>query len=225
MAYYRGISTTFWTPYSTTYISQTLQDLHGAYKAGTLERLEPAQCLNQYATAIQSNRRHVLLVASDASFPTLEQNRFINGSHVYWASPFYAASAQNSEDAANAYNWICSGVNKTGSCSNVINEIQPAQGTWEVGTYCPDDPYQTCTAGPFPIEYCLSQRAEPHCRLQFDTTIAIVVTVLNFGKLFLSETLQAQSRVRYTPSRKYATGDGTSIREITWLLQNGLAVK
>jgi hypothetical protein len=37
----------------------------------------------------------------------------------------------------------------------------------------------------FPVDYCLSEVAEPHCKLQFVPAIAVLVTVLNLCKAVL----------------------------------------
>jgi hypothetical protein len=159
---------------------QLLQNLHNKYKIGALKTLTPAECITQYATSVQSNRRHVLLVASDDKFPTAEQNMFINGSHVYWAGSFAASSAKETASAASSYDWMCTAMPKFASvCSHEIDSVRSNPTAWRVGNYCPGQLY--CEKS-FPVEYCLSEPAEPHCRLQYDLTIAIVVTVLNFGK-------------------------------------------
>jgi hypothetical protein len=161
-----------------------LQDLHAKYKAGALKTLTPAECITQYATSLQSNRRHVLLVASDNNFPTAEQNVFVNGSHVYWAGPFSASDAQDASNAAVSYSWMCTGMVPDGyTCSNKIDSARSNPNAWRVGNYCP---YGAYCGKNFPVEYCLSEPAEPHCRLQYDLTIAVVVTVLNFGTYCLT---------------------------------------
>jgi hypothetical protein len=179
----------YWTTYADSEIPRILQTLHDDAKAGMLERLTPTECLNRYATSIQSNRRNLLLVAGNNNFPTAEENKFMNGSHVYWSGPFYASDARTGERAADAYNWICSAMQKETACSSNVNEAHNSPGTWKVGNnYACESPYNKispCQLGTFPVEYCLSQKAEPHCRLQFDTTIAILVTVLNLSKFFL----------------------------------------
>jgi hypothetical protein len=178
----------FWNTYLQYDIPQILSTLHRNAKAGTLDRLNPTDCLNRYATSIQSHRRNLLLVAGDHNFPTAEKNKFINGSHVYWAAPFYSSDAKTGERAADAYNWICSAMQKNTSCSSNVNEALNSPGTWKVGNNRDCEAYYStarpCELGTFPVEYCLSEKAEPHCRLQFDTTIAILVTCLNFGKSF-----------------------------------------
>lgn len=173
-----------WTSFSSTSFPKILQDLRKDYKADALERLEPGDCLNRYATAIQSDQRHLLLVASDNDFPPVSENIYMNGSHVYWASPFYASSAEDSSTASNAYDWICASRGSLEPCSVEVESIKSDPGNWTVGRTCPPPSYyfrDVCSSTPFPVQYCLAQKAEPHCRLQFDSTIAIVVTVLNLG--------------------------------------------
>lgn len=173
--------------YSTTGLGDILEDMRAEYKAGSLDRLEPSDCISRYSTSIQSNRRHVLLVASDDNFPATSENRYMNNSHVYWASPFYADDATSGEQAANSYNWMCSAMNIDGVCSNNVDIVRGSPDSWRVGYDCNDDfnginMGNLCNLKTTPVQYCLSQRAQPHCRLQFDTTIAVVVTVLNFCK-------------------------------------------
>ncbi|KAF3045926.1 hypothetical protein E8E12_007517 [Didymella heteroderae] len=42
-----------------------------------------------------------------------------------------------------------------------------------------------CDRYEYPINYCLSESADPKCRLHFNTVIAVIVTVLNFFKAVL----------------------------------------
>jgi len=180
----------YWRPYDPVNVPRILDNIHKKYKSGLLEKLQPQECLSQYATNLVSNRRHVLLVASDDSFPTLENNVFMNGSHVYWAAPYYATDSENSRDASNAYNWICSGMRYDSFCANEVDKLKANVSAWRTGHYCPTSidysgAYAYCAeARTFPVQYCLSERAQPHCRLQFDTTIAVIVIVLNAGKFF-----------------------------------------
>jgi hypothetical protein len=59
-------------------IHTVLNDLHQEYTDGHLQRLEPAECLQEYATSIQPTRRHLLLVADETKFPPIDQNIFIS---------------------------------------------------------------------------------------------------------------------------------------------------
>ncbi|KAF2030263.1 hypothetical protein EK21DRAFT_112181 [Setomelanomma holmii] len=169
-------------------IPSILLDLHNDYKNNKLERLESAQCLNRYATSIQSNQRHVLLVAGDDRLPSANANRFMKGSHVFWANPFAAGDANSAPLAADAYSWICSGLDSAGDspCSSMIDGVRSNLSAWHVGPYCTNSTQYGCVDHiNLPVEYCLAQHAEPHCRLKFETTIAVIVTVLNFAKAVL----------------------------------------
>jgi hypothetical protein len=139
---------------------------------GRLDRIEAADCLNQYAKTIQSDRQNLQLVASDSSFPRPEENTYINGSMVYWAGSFTASDmAATLEDASTSYSWIRSALpDSAGACTDAVEQIKSAPETWRIG-----DPQ-------WPVQYCLSQRAQPHCKLQFIPLVLIIVTALNFGK-------------------------------------------
>ncbi|KAH5234289.1 hypothetical protein HBI62_025840 [Parastagonospora nodorum] len=183
------MGTSYWQIYNTANVPRILDDMHKKYKRGLLVKLQPQECLNKYATSIVSNRRHVLLVASDDNFPTLEDNVFINGSHVYWAGPYYATDSKNPRDASNGYNWICSGMQYNSFCANDVDKLKANVSAWRTGHYCPTPTTPLgafcAEARTFPVQYCLSEPAQPHCRLQFDTTIAVIVTVLNAVKAAL----------------------------------------
>jgi hypothetical protein len=110
-----------WEDRSILHAHTVINDLQANYKAGRLQRLEPAECIQEYATTIQSTRRHLLLVADEDKFPSMDHNVFINGSRIHWGFPFYSTNAMGSEDADNAYDWICSGLPKdvTSSADNI----------------------------------------------------------------------------------------------------------
>jgi hypothetical protein len=164
-------------------VPRVLRTLYADYKAQALETLTPAECITQYATSMQSKRRHLLLVAGNDNFPTAAENIFINGSNVYWAGPFYASDARTSGSASDSYNWMCSASHMfNGLCSNKIDNVRKNSAAWRVGFYCPRA--EVCAERSFPVEYCLSQPAEPHCKLQYDLIIAVAVTILNFGKCY-----------------------------------------
>lgn len=139
---------------------------------GRLDKLGPAECLEQYGKTIQSDRQNLLLVAGDSNFSPRQNNSFINGSMVYWAGSFTAGDMANTlQEASESYSWICSGLPESEeACADRIQQIKSTPQTWRV-----DDSL-------WPVEYCLSQKAEPRCKLQFIPIVLIVVTVLNFSK-------------------------------------------
>lgn len=156
-------------------MSFRLQKLWDEARAGQLQKLSPSQCINEYAQMIQSSRRNLLLVANDNNFPRPDDNNYKKGSRVYWTGRFDADSARHNALSADAYHWICStssfdAPNQTlKPCSEEIENIKHrGLESWRVG-------------GKWPVEYCLSEIAEPHCKLHFELSIAILVTVLNLS--------------------------------------------
>lgn len=172
-------------------LPETLTSLWKKARAGHLERLSPAECIDQYAQIINSNRRNVLLVANDTNFPPPEENKRFGGSRAYWMNYFSADSAQGTGTASSAYDWICSGTsgNPSAYCSDKVEDIKRASEDWQVGDYCNKATVRSCDYSYFPVEYCLSEKAEQKCQLHFEPTIAIIITVLNFCKFSLLKSL------------------------------------
>jgi hypothetical protein len=178
-----------------------LKGLRSKAHAGVLERLDPARCINEYAMSIQSKRQNLLLVAHDDVFPPPKDNYFINGSRVYWGAEFYASSATDPSNSVNSYDWICSGLHNNSDtngdfkvpfhpglvqnagtrCSKDVKSIKAANpDSWRVGVYC--DRNGTCDFANWPVEYCLSELAEPHCKIYLEPNIVTIVTILNLSK-------------------------------------------
>jgi len=163
-----------------------LEDLWGKLHMDALEKLEPAECIGQYATSIQTNRRNLLLVASNDHFNQSERDtsytdtsapggeRNITNPNVYWTQLFNAADAKNHATAVESYEWICSVIpgKADSDCSTRVEILKGKPTTWHVG----DGGFA------WPVEYCLSEKAVPRCKLHFQPSIAIVVTILNFCK-------------------------------------------
>lgn len=106
-----------------------LNALHANYQADELQKLELAECLQEYATALQSTRRHLLLVAGEDKFPNMDQNTFMNGSRIYWGSSFFSTAAIEAVTAATSYDWMCSGLSEREAgnevvCARDIEEIR-----------------------------------------------------------------------------------------------------
>lgn len=170
-----------------------LQDLWSRARDNKLERLTPTDCFNQYTQSIQSKHRNLLLVARDDKFPSPENSTYIPNSRVYYGGRFTASSATESGLAANSYAWVCSNLNLRSDelCANEVERLKK-QGldNWAIGQGCTlrkktntsSALYYDCHVLNNPVEYCLSERAEPHCKLQFEPHIAIIVTILNFGR-------------------------------------------
>ncbi|XPS76152.1 hypothetical protein M3J07_008208 [Ascochyta lentis] len=174
-----------------------LDSLWSKARNGTLDRLEPAECINQYATLIQSSRRNVLLVASDGEFPGKDKNTLINGSYVYDALPFASTDIYRPENAGGAYEWICSGMPSSyyDDCTSRISDVKSDVSAWRVGrNNCSTIEYpgggiaSGCNEQfreTYPVSYCLSEEALPHCKVHFSRDISILVNIINLVKAIL----------------------------------------
>lgn len=145
-----------------------VRSLHERARNGTLVRLEPQACIDQYAQMIQSFHRHVLLVGENDKFPPPSENQDVwNGSYIYSYNPYEASNLIYPDQASDTFYWICSGVEEVAECVNGIDLVKN-QSPWVVDGY--------------PVRYCLSENAPQMCKLQFIPGIAILVTILNFIK-------------------------------------------
>jgi len=172
-------------------IPSVLESLWEKARAGNLEKLEPNRCIDEYATSIQSNHRNLLLVSDDSFFPPSTENKFINGSHIYWGAGFDAYTASDSGFASNAYHWICSASHDLlNPCSVRVQDVKK-QESWQVGWLCDDE--GLCDLSRTPVEYCLSEPAQTHCKLHFEPTITTVITILNLCE-FRSRSLRLYRR-------------------------------
>jgi hypothetical protein len=137
-------------------------------------------------------------VASDDQFPGPEKNMFINGSDIYGALPFASIDARGPEQAADAYDWICSGLDRDSErCISRVAEVRSNPSNWTVEidnctrTVSYEDNrvnsvYTECHPGEvYPVSYCLSERAPAHCKVHFSRDISILVTIINLLKAAL----------------------------------------
>ena len=120
-----------------------------------LEKLGPIACIQAYSPEFVSGRSDFALIV-DANF---------------------------TDDPTEVGDWLCSGAGHNGyigDCiaSQVIKDIKNGEA-WRFIEITSDS--GTTVDGP--IEYCLSQRVEEHCQLQFSILIMIIVIVANFLKL------------------------------------------
>ncbi|KAF2792690.1 hypothetical protein K505DRAFT_338477 [Melanomma pulvis-pyrius CBS 109.77] len=126
--------------------------LHESARDGGLERLENIDCINEYAQMIQTSRRNVLVVTSDNK-RALDDN---------------AENFSIKVSTYDSYSWICSGLDSSLRCYQLIDEVRNNPQGWVVYSH--------------PVQYCLSEKATPHCKLRLNLPVAILVTVLNLLK-------------------------------------------
>lgn len=136
------------------------------------ERLERGECIDAYATQFLTTRRNLVAVVSDDTTAT---NSSIRGVHL---NRFIYN--KNVPTAFNPYPWICNapdGLSRYGFteeerdseyCSNKVSKVKSHATTWNVRG--------------FDIEYCLSERVEGQCSLNFNLYIIVVVMICNAAK-------------------------------------------
>lgn len=158
--------------------SKELEYIWNKSREGSLERLDPMECLTEYATPLQSNRRHVLLVTDDTYNATLVSGlpkTFPLNPNVYSVLDFEATRGIQSTSASGSFSWICSGLSTSEKrCAFALDEVRSAYPPWTVSEY---------GDGTWSVKYCLSEPAIPRCKLRFSRLIAIIVTMLNLCKL------------------------------------------
>lgn len=158
-----------------------------------LDRLETTQCLKEYSVYVQSRRRNLLLVTREDDFVgernyskppdyiNYESDKRVENSNIYQTFRFNAEMATRPGFTwEHPYAWILSGDHSDRTPEEALQELERAPQTWKVGSYdySPAEPVLL----EWPVLYCLSERATPHCKLRFSRVIAIVVTCLNFGE-------------------------------------------
>lgn len=178
-----------------------LKSLWTQSRNGKLDRLSPAECLSAYGTLVQSTRRNLLIVTADeniVSAPTqfsFPSDRDINNTNWYQYGYFDAVNAlRHYQRNFDELYWMCSELpRKTTPCINRIRELRQAPQSWVVGASCSSTQPGYCDQYRWPVDYCLSERADLQCKLHFNLAIAIVVTTLNFCKCPRMRMIQLKS--------------------------------
>ena len=142
------------------------------------DRISNLDCIHNYDTSIQSNRRKVVLFAADVKMLLPNTTADRTTSELYGLNRFSASDVSLSNDVVKAYDWICSSdpqlANKT--CSD---DPKHTPDTWKVS-------YISDNLTSYLVDYCLSKKAEPRCKVQLTLPIAILVTVLSLFKAALT---------------------------------------
>lgn len=177
-----------------------LENIWAKSRNGSLDRLDPAECIAAYGTLIQSTRRNLLVVIADEHVDRDVEEVYTSSGYRDLHTPnllmTWSFSAQYSLGywgrRGDTIPWICSDLPyKDGvRCSNRLTELSPQN--WTISPACTLlKTVDACTAGmemgglhghPYrwPVEYCLSEPAEDRCQMHFSPLIAGVVTALNF---------------------------------------------
>jgi hypothetical protein len=141
-------------------LASTVQDLHNKAVNNQLTRLENKECIDAYATAFLTQRRHLILVTDETP----------NTEPYYYDNVAATVEPSASSCAAASFEWICSGTS--------YSERLPCKGdfcTAEVGKL---DPTAWKPFGQ-KVAYCLSETVDQTCTLQFSVDLAVVVIIFN----------------------------------------------
>lgn len=145
-----------------------MERIFNTIKTDNWERLEPAQCLEQYVQPFQTTRGDLLLVAPDDAFPSNRDSAFI----MYGDEELVPTDSTNQ---CPPYTWICG----TG-CSSPRG-FTPCQ--YRLAPF-----RQNITSWrPFgnEVKYCLSEPIEQHCRLLYSPYLALIVILFNVFKAII----------------------------------------
>ncbi|GAB1196508.1 hypothetical protein APSETT444_005779 [Aspergillus pseudonomiae] len=140
--------------------------LHAKAQNGTLHRLENSACVDAYATAFQSTYGSLILVTGNAT-PADHFNL------VYTQQVFKTNVAVV---GVSGYNWICEDLEyykyewQLTPCITSLPQVQArvAENNWTVGGY--------------KSEYCLVEEPTPHCKLQYNLYLVVIVIAFNIVK-------------------------------------------
>lgn len=130
-------------------------------KAGKLERLSKTECVNAYAQNYQSAHGTVLLVVSNTT------EGYTDGAIAdYETQVAPVTSLDNS--APNPFSWICDSLRDGRDCGSGVSSVQSHIDDWQ----------------PFgkPIEYCMAEKIEQHCRLEYSVHLVLVVVLTGLLK-------------------------------------------
>ncbi|KAF2790980.1 hypothetical protein K505DRAFT_310397 [Melanomma pulvis-pyrius CBS 109.77] len=167
------------------HLEEPIRMMHAKARNKILDTLPNAECISEYAKMIQSERRNVLLVADDSKYPPANAST-IGATNVYAVGKFNASDAEFPWQALGSYGWICSDLrtwDATTTCASLLGQIENAPDAWKVGTTAG---IGYVTVGPtYGVQYCLSEKTEPRCKLQFILPIMVLVTILNLLKAIL----------------------------------------
>ncbi len=153
-----------------TTVQQLVQD-------NRFERLENAECINAYAVDLQTSRRTLVVVSSNASIH--DTGSIIGSGHQDYVLPERWSTLQQ---GYNPYDWMCGtrevslhGVkfDRSGNlpkCYTYVKRFQPIPGEW-----WPSD---------WHADHCLSEKVDGQCSFNVNLAIIWIVVACNVIKFF-----------------------------------------
>ncbi len=158
------------------YPNSTLRDYQ---KAANWNNLTNEECIKVYSQQFVTGNNDLLAVTSALNATTPEPNS---------SYPLYVQSVENADDL-----WLCdktSDIETNNSCNT--SALLTDAANWTINIH---------RGGGYPtqavlIQYCLSQRVDEHCTLQFSLLIITIVIVCNITKLACMTMLLLQQQAK-----------------------------
>ena len=175
------------------------REIHRKIQENRFQRLDNIDCIDAYATTLQTHRGDLLVVAKSDDIVWGNQidnyrtdDDYLNNenSAVFWT---YSLTSGWEYVPQDTFQWICSNYpdadpssRNPKSCDAVVDEIRNSAQNWTISSMTEHSP----SAFGFyymrgPIQYCLRERKESECRVLWSVPIASLVTALNFIKAIL----------------------------------------
>jgi hypothetical protein len=175
--------------------AKVLEHLWKKSRDGLLDNLTSAECIDAYATTIQSARSNLLVVTARKN-PSPKpmtglysgyhpgDDTYINNTGLYLIRNSGAVErlSQRQSMDADPLSWLCSGLPYKDNigCQMRLGELKDTSRPWEISGCFGDPSY--CDQYRLPVSHCLSERPNTLCRLHFSPLIAGIVTTLNLCK-------------------------------------------
>jgi hypothetical protein len=128
--------------------------LHKKALDGRLEKLSNKDCIAAYAVPLQSSRRNVVVI-TETNPPKVAD--VFNAYHAW-------IPTASSKEGPEQFSWLCSDMNLTSSdqCLYHMEHLREDTRAWTV-------------AGGAAVKYCLSERIEEHCKINFSLQLGLIV--------------------------------------------------
>ena len=131
-------------------------------KEGSLDRLSKSECLDAYAQNYQSSRGSILLVVSNKTAD------FTEGAVADFE--MRVVPMINPDDPSpDPFSWVCGNQEAKGrSCGSRLSSVRNEIDKWQ--------PFDK------PVEYCMSERIEQRCRLEYSIHLVLIVVLIGLLK-------------------------------------------
>lgn len=148
---------------STRGIRTVINQLHRQALGKELDILKNTECIEGYAVPLQSNRGNLIVITEN------NKNRTADVFDAYEA----AVPVQYVRDGPEQYSWLCTALDLPANdqCIFHFEHLRKESSTW--------------TINGAKVKYCLSERVDEKCKLQFNLLLILVVFSICLFKTIL----------------------------------------